>query len=164
MTLTNVERFQKERDQLLLLTAELMALRADENAPGYPESMTPTLERLDEFKLNAQFDDHRKAASAAVRAAIKDVMEDALADLGNAVRDLGPLGEELALARATAETGKRELTLPRIATVSSMALGSLEPLLKAMEGFDDDDLGASVATMQEAIDKLKEVIKTLPNA
>ena len=164
MPLTNEERFQKERDQVLALIAELVVLRADTAHPDYPRNMQPLLNKLDEHKIRAEFQDNIDAASQALTAVLNDVMETALSELADIVQDMGPLGAELAEARLVAARGERELTLPKIAAVSSTALSSLESLLQSVEALGEADLDDGAKAMKETIAKLKTLIETLPDA
>ena len=164
MPLTNEERFQKERDQILALIAELMVFRSNEDHQDYPQNMRPALNALDDFKLNAEFQDNITAAEQAITAAINDVMANALGELASVATEMSPLGAEMAGAREVAERGERELILPRIAVVSATALSSLQSLLKSVKELNEADLSDSTSAIEETIAKLKEVIEKLPNA
>lgn len=163
MPLTNEERFQKERDQILALIAGLTVLRSNEDHHDYPHNMQPALNALDDFKLNAEFQDNITAAGQAITAAINEVMADALGELASIATEMSPLGAEMAAAREVAERGERDLTLPRIAVVSATALSSLESLLKSVKALNEADLSGSASAIEETIAKLKEVIEKLPN-
>jgi hypothetical protein len=164
MPLTEDERFQKERDQILTLTAQLMTLRSNVDHPNYPQNMQPILDQLDLFAQEAEFQDHIDAASKARSSALNDVMESALGDLADVAKDISPLGAEMARAREIAEKGERELTLPKIAAVSATALASLESLLISIESLGAADLDESAAAVKNTVATLKDLIEKLPKS
>ena len=148
---------------MLVLIGTLSSLRAKPDDPAYPNNMSPSITELQRIADDSNFPENCELAGDAVIAVVGGVMDHALDRLAGVAKRIGPAGTELERARNIAIEANRNSTLPMIASVSAVALTSLENLLEAVKKFNSGDLDESATAMELTIKNLKQLLDSLPH-
>jgi hypothetical protein len=168
MTLSEEEIKIQHTAKLEALITDVMAARRS----GDNERINATLEALGQFRLDTPFIELQKKAEEARKGATKEILKEALEKLAEIVANLSSAGEIFKSATLIAETGRKELLLPRLAATASHTLeifSQLEDSVKAVKkqiaSLEElGDVPDAVKAVSKALKNLKEKVKKLETA
>lgn len=162
MPLTEAQRLETDRNQLRALIADV----AEGRRSGDDMAVITAKEALLDF--SSSNDDLNQAAAEALTTANLTDLAAAIEDFARIARDIsavdGPIRSGLERAITAANSGRKELLVPKVAEISTKALTELNVLREGIEQLvdqagDAEDLTQLVELLPNAIDQLEKVRK-----